>query len=123
MAQSYTVTQRVYSYDTFEASDIPEGMTPSEYAEQRYCEGMGDIDTHTLLVFKGDTLVYDGENLGEDVAPVENNYDGGLCDAGHPDCAGHEPFCWTHQQLVKECPSSGYAGNACRTEYDPEVDS
>ena len=75
MAKSYTVTQRVYSYDTFEESDIPEGMTPERYAEYRYAEGWSDLDSHTLLVFEGDTLVYDGENLGEDVAPVENNYD------------------------------------------------
>ena len=50
MAKSYTVTQRVYSYDTFEESDIPEGMTPEQYAEYRYCEGMGDLDSHDLML-------------------------------------------------------------------------
>ena len=50
MAKSYTVTQRVYSYDQFEESDIPEGMTAGQYAEARYTDGYGDLDGHELML-------------------------------------------------------------------------
>ena len=49
MAKSYTVTQRVYSYDAFEEEDIPAGMTAEQYAEARYTEGCGDLDSHDLM--------------------------------------------------------------------------
>jgi len=69
---SYTVTQRVYAYDTFESEDIPEGMTPAQYAEKRYCDSIGDLDTHTLLVIEDNDIIYDGESLPEGVEGVEN---------------------------------------------------
>jgi hypothetical protein len=58
---SYTVTQRVYCMDAFETEDILPGMTPAQYAEYRYSDSYGDPDSHTLLVFEGDTIIYDGE--------------------------------------------------------------
>ena len=60
---SYTVTQRVYFFDTFESEDIPEGMTPAEFAEQRYSDdGIGVLDGHTLLIFEDSTIIFDGED-------------------------------------------------------------
>jgi len=63
MGKSYTVTQRVYSYDSFEEEDIPEGMTAQQYAEERYCDGYGDIDDHDLMLIieepGRDTIVID----------------------------------------------------------------
>lgn len=81
--KSYTVTQRVYAYDTFEEDEIPEGMTPAEYAEQRYCHEIGDLDSHTLLVYEDNEIIYDGEALGamdsvEDNKPIDMN---GRCGA------------------------------------------
>ncbi len=74
---SYTVTQRVYCYDSFETEDIPEGMSPAEYAEQRYCESLGgDIDSHSLLIFEDNEIIYDDEDpatyaLKDDDAPLD----------------------------------------------------
>jgi hypothetical protein len=52
--KTYTVCQRVYCYDTFDESDIPEGLTPIEYAEQRYEEELGDPDSHELYLIGED---------------------------------------------------------------------
>jgi len=48
--KSYTVTQRVYSYDAFEEDDIPAGMTAEQYAEARYVDGCGDLDSHEIML-------------------------------------------------------------------------
>jgi hypothetical protein len=55
MAKSYTVTQRIYYYDAFEESDIPEGMTAGQYAEARYRAGYGDLDSHELMLIIGES--------------------------------------------------------------------
>jgi hypothetical protein len=63
MAKQYTVIQRIYCYDAFEESDIPEGMTAAQYAEARYCEETGDPDSHELILIiqepgKEDVIIY-----------------------------------------------------------------
>ena len=68
---SYTVTQRIYHYDSFESEDIPEGLTPAEYAEERYGEGFGDLDSHELLVLEGDTVIYEGSDSDAAYLPRE----------------------------------------------------
>ena len=52
--KSYTVCQTILAYDTFEEDDIPAGMTPAEYAEQRYCEETGSLDSHSIQVWADD---------------------------------------------------------------------
>ena len=47
---SYTVTQVRTYIDTFDEIDIPEGMSYEEYAESRYEDGYGTIDSHELMV-------------------------------------------------------------------------
>ena len=44
----YLVIQHVEFTDSFEDSDIPEGMTAHEYAEARYVDSLGDLDSHTI---------------------------------------------------------------------------
>jgi hypothetical protein len=48
--ETIQVTQYHIYADSFETSEVPKGMTIEQYAEQRYGDGEGMLDDHTLEI-------------------------------------------------------------------------
>jgi len=52
MEKTYEFNVEIEAYIVFDESEIPEGMTPEEYAEELYCDGENEITGHSIKEIK-----------------------------------------------------------------------